>query len=154
MKNELISMVERIDQMQSEDDCDIYWRLSKIVEYKDFVKLDLNISFFVPAIEVNGKWEVLEKPKFDDRRDWDEADRQEEEKEQYKKAKDNVLFEGFDYSTSRDEYDFDMTISNEVSIVWDKNDIIYPNRSLKTIQDLVEYNVELTEQGLIKSGLK
>jgi len=63
-------------------------------EYATFLNQPLNLGMFVPAIEVDGKWEVLEMPtpNISDSGNWNFQARE----NQYQQAKDRVLFEGFE----------------------------------------------------------
>jgi len=67
-------------------------RFYKILKYANFLNQPLNISMFVPAKLVDDKWVVLEEPQ-PIKRDsclWFL------ENEEYRQAKENVIFEGFE----------------------------------------------------------
>jgi len=120
-------------------------------EYANFLNQPLNLGMFVPAIEVNGKWEVLEEPTENEKNEFGGAfSTIEEQAELYSKmkkfqqAKDRVLFEGFEV---------------EVGIVVDyatfnhsrgRTKIMLNN---KTINDLIKYAPTLTAKGQELSGL-
>ena len=122
-------------------------------QYATFLNTPLNLSMFVPCVKVGDKWEVLE-----DKGECSCAGNADychgcnslhyhcdafKESEQYQKAKENLIFEGFD----------------SVELVNDN--IILTKRNLKdsfhiscTIEMLLDvFFLTLTEQGMIKSGL-
>ena len=119
-------------------------------EYANFLNQPLNLGMFVPAIEVEGKWEVLEEPIC-----YGVGDEQYygSRMDEYQQAKDRVLFEGFEYKKTKDEYQFCFVESEKLNIVWDYNTVIFPDRSCKTINDLIKYAPTLTAKGQELSGL-
>jgi len=119
-------------------------------EYATFLNQPLNLGMFVPAIEVDGKWEVLEEPIC-----YGVGDEQYygSRMDEYQQAKDRVLFEGFEYKKTKDEYQFCFVESEKLNIVWDYNTVIFPDRSCKTINDLIKYAPTLTAKGQELSGL-
>jgi len=163
MKNKLISMVDFVLGNLTSDashSCHL------IQKYATFLNTPLNLSMFVPCVKVGDKWEVLEEPKnyqlwlhnkdtfkgvtFTDFK---------LECNQYQKAKENVLFEGFEV-IKVDGLDFYKLVSKEMIIeVYAPVDsgvefLDILDNGLETIQDLIKYKPTLTEQGMIKSGLK
>jgi len=74
-------------------------RLINIERYATFLSQPLNLGMFVPAIEVNGKWEVLEEPPhYNEKISFFDGKiipyKLIKQVEQYQQAKDRVLFEG------------------------------------------------------------
>jgi len=164
----LVSMIDfvlhctkSVDEMDNSDLLNQYaYKLDKIEDYANFLNQPLNLSMFVPAIEVDGKWEVLEKPKESKyclgdihsgyfRRDL----------EQYQQAKDRVLFEGFELTKVDDLGYYDLR--NETAIIEVYNpldaeteflDIL--DNGLYKINDLIKYAPALTAKGQELSGLK
>jgi hypothetical protein len=103
-----------------------------IQRYKDFLNQPLNLGMFVPAIEVDGKWEVVS----------------ELQVSIYQQAKDRVLFEGFEIKKN-------IYVRNglfTISFLRD-NEIWEINRKFKTINDLIKYAPTLTAKGQELSGL-
>lgn len=159
MKNKLISMVDRVLNWEYDPtksvDSQYFNKFRDYEKYATFLNTPLNLSMFVPAIKVGDIWEVLEEPNM---RDYAEPDkivlecshnRYLIDCEQYQKAKDNVIFEGW-------------TLANETQSVWAVYDsenrlaFIKENGECldeKTIQDLIKYNPTLTKKGLEVSGL-
>jgi len=123
------------------------WEYSNDVNnYATFLNQPLNIGMFVPAIEVEGKWEVLEMPKeyelftaykgalvnnvsFDISR-------------QYQQAKDKVLFEGVKC----------IDVGNGFIITL-KGDIMFTASHVNIIEDLISFEPTLTAKGQQLSGL-
>lgn len=133
---ELISMV---DFVLTENATNNYGHtLGRILNYAEFLNTPLNIGMFVPAVKVDGKWVVLEKPKEenyifgvgDKPRKMILDHQYNKDLEQYQKAKDNVLFEGKEIVVN----------------IWE----FYEN---KTIQSLIKHKYTLTKKGLEISGL-
>ena len=158
----LVSMIDFVlnkEQARTEDeyfkegfysDCNARI-LSQIFNYATFLNQHLNLGMFVPAIEVDGKWEVLEKPKESKyclgdihsgyfRRDL----------EQYQQAKDKVLFEGFELgNTTTQSY---AVYNDDSRLIFSKDSNLCLDE--KTINDLIKYAPTLTAKGQQLSGLK
>jgi hypothetical protein len=150
MEKKLISMVDfvlnigkTIEKYSYTPTMFNYKKIALIEKYATFLNQPLNLGMFVPAIEVDGKWEVLEEPeslKGFYETDKDGMIQERKDVKQYQTALDKVLFEGF-----RVEGKF---ISNyQLSYLIDRLDYI-------TIQDLIKYAPTLTAKGLKDSGLK
>ena len=134
-------------------------KLDLYENYATFLNTPLNISQFIPAIKVGDKWEVLEMPEDYDtwinfKRDniylslntWNDC-------EQYQTAKDNVIFEGFEWENTSFKYEvfFRHGITSlEITTKCIKQIHV---ESIKTIQDLIKYKPTLTKKGLEVSGL-
>ena len=145
----LVSMIDFVlnkEQARTEDeyfkegfysDCNARI-LSQIFNYATFLNQHLNLGMFVPAIEVDGKWEVLEMPtpNISDSGNWNFQARE----NQYQQAKDRVLFEGFEYSHNNV-----ITLPNKVEFI-DLDDEW-------TIEELTEFAPTLTAKGQELSGL-
>ena len=140
MENKLISMVEFVSKkgkqgvqsgrLYNKRQTDI---LFEIYKYANFLKQPLNIGQFVPAIEVGGKWEVLEEPTSDSHDTYGQPIYDNHvEWVQYQNALNNVLFEGFT----------------------DLDGINHHIRQNRTVEYFVQFSIKLTENGLIKSGIK
>lgn len=159
MENKLISMVEFVQWIKFEPpktdenhSNHFGYKFGMVCKYANFLNTPLNLGMFVPAIEVDGKWEVLEEP--ESLKGFYETDKEgmiQERKDldKYQKAKDNVIFEGW-------------TLANETQSAWSVYDS--DNRLVfikedgecldgKTIQDLIKYKPTLTKKGLEVSGL-
>jgi len=102
--------------------------------YTNFITQPLNLSHFIPAIEKDGKWIVLEEPKFNTENEYDEYERNLfcSKLEEYQTALDNVVFK-----------------LNEV----EKLQIKYWLEIYETIEDLIPYNLEVNETIIKKFGL-
>ncbi len=129
--------------------------LFEIYKYRTFLNQPLSLGMFVPAIEVDGKWEVLEEPKVGRDKKYSVQDKSiksqiwhqnwHEKIEQYQQAKDRVLFEGFEF------------IEKDVFT----NDLIFNHNSRYTritvfsiIESLSDLEPTLTAKGQELSGLK
>lgn len=107
-----------------------------IEDYANFLKQKLELYMFVPCKFIDGVWVVLEDPPKnvdENNLDW---------QIEYQEAKDRVLFEGFEKDNSF------VTHGNHSSF-------FYPISCLheQTIEDLVKYNLELTQTAKKQIGL-
>ena len=123
--------------------------LSQIFNYATFLNQHLNLGMFVPAIEVDGKWEVLEMPKnFEATMKGNYFTSSKSELfllQQYQQYKDKVLFEGFD-SKKRNEY---FIVSHDEIQIW----LSWTDRVVNDL--LLGYkDITLTAKGQELSGLK
>ena len=160
----LVSMIDRVDNLkcglQPFEEVDVFTWHNLIKQYANFLNQPLNLGMFVPAIEVEGKWEVLECPPSCDRviyeTDFCQCDLK--QVEQYQLAKDKVLFEGFEI-TKVDDLGY-YNLRNETAIIEVYNpldaeteflDIL--DNGLETINDLIKYALTLTAKGQELSGL-
>jgi len=139
----------------------IKWKITK--EFMQFLNTPLNLSMFVPCVKVGDKWEVLE-----DKGECSCAGNTDychgcnslhyhcdafKESEQYQKAKENVIFEGFEVYTPKNN-SHGLSLINDGGIIINFSLNFTPKHPTRTIQDLIKYKPTLTEQGMIKSGLK
>lgn len=148
-KNELISMVEFVLDQELEYTSQTSG-FDKIKQYANFLNTPLNLSMFVPCKKVGDKWEVLEELEMFDlyinptHKVYEMSKKWLDKCEQYAKAKENVLFEGCNSAEFKDGL-FYLKFSNDFSLVFQDSD---------TIEWLVDEDITLTENGMIKSGLK
>jgi hypothetical protein len=136
-------------------------KLDNITNYATFLNQPLNLGMFVPAIEVDGKWEVLDEPK--------NCVTNEDEKnicdsfcgnklcdityhEQYQLAKDRVLFEGFEVEEYKGTYTLIQVETTKYWTFTNFNDR-FKSLGLETIEDYVKYAPTLTAKGQELSGL-
>ncbi len=139
--NKLISMVDRVLGYEYDKTRPVhsqYFDKWKAYEtYANFLNTPLNLSMFVPCKKVGDEWEVLE---------WKEPyqDGNLENNRQYAKAKEKVLFEGC-ISAEYKEGLFYLKFINDFTLVFQDSD---------TVEWLVDEDITLTENGMIKSGLK
>ena len=109
----------------------------KVMAYAHFLSQPLNIGQFVPAVFENGSWVVIEQKFYPASMSFsEEADLH---FKKYQQAKENVLFEGFEYFESE----------NNGNTVYNKYldfrlGLWYFNS--RTIEDLVKYNLTLTKK--------
>lgn len=113
-----------------------------VSKYANFLSKTLEIWQFVPCKLVEGVWVVLEekKPFQDHYYEWEEA-------------KDRCYFEGFELITKPNGNRY---IQKNQTIIFfnTEEDFDYRlNVKLKTIEDLLKYNLELTPTGQKESGL-
>jgi len=159
-----MKLVSMIDKIFSEDDrthkvLGDAFKYCRIRDYATFLNQPLNLGMFVPAIEVDGKWEVLEEPmRYGVRStDWEQFQITKKH-QQYQQAKDRVLFEGFEITKVDDLGYYDLI--NETAIIEVYNpldaeteflDIL--DNGLYKINDLIKYAPTLTAKGQELSGL-
>lgn len=140
MEKTLISMVDFVLQKITENNLElasltIKWQSDanrlQVERYATFLKQPLKLGMFVPCDENDVP---LEEPLFD------EVDLP--YGTQYQQAKERVLFEGF-------EIDYDKIVKNGDIRIWFRKGVVYLNNTkneLKTIEDLVKYNLKLTKK--------
>ena len=143
----LVSMIDFV--LNHEFKLDFY---KSTLKYATFLNQPLNIGMFVPSIEVDGKWEVLEMPKnFEATMKGNYFTSSKSELfllQQYQQYKDKVLFEGFEVKKN-------IYIRNGLLTTFflRDNEIWEINRKFKTINDLIKYDITLTAKGQELSGL-
>ena len=141
----LVSMIDRVDNLkcglQPFEEVDVFTWHNLIKQYANFLNQPLNLGMFVPAIEVKGKWVVLEHP---DNMVFIDVMQQSEYLKQYQLAKDKTLFKGFD----------SVRYVNEIIIIKHKSYVGKFHISCK-VYNLIELKfLTLTAKGLNDSGLK
>ncbi len=138
----LVSMIDFVFNMRQnklKDNIRRFWSCEK---YANFLNQPLNLSMFVPSIEVNGKWGELEEP--NSIKGKKQAFEWKLIKEQYQQAKDKTLFKGFD----------SVRYVNEIIIIKHKSYVGKFHISCK-VDNLIELKfLELTDTGAINCGYK
>jgi len=136
----LISMTEKVLQLSKDLGIggdtfhDFYL---KTTYYANFLSQPLTLSMFIPCVD-NVPLEIP----------IETICGVEKYTESYNKAKENVLFEGFFTSDGKDTKPTDVkSVTNGIMHVFWYNNIEnwYLSRGLKTIEDLIQYNLTLTE---------
>jgi len=124
----------------------------KICRFANFLSQQPNISMFVPAVEENGEWRILEKPNsdnythgihFDD--DYYNIDLN-----QYQTALDNVIFEGFRKCIGS------KAVSNSdgcIILLHENKEYSVSGKHLTSIEQLTPYNLTLTPKFAKELGL-
>ncbi len=151
MENKLISMVDFVLDQNSKWSSD--GALRNIVKYATFLKQPLKLGFFVPC---DGNGNVLEEPNSDKVPNmppdlqydyWNEWNRD------YQKAKDRVLFEGFEVIGQSEGFceielkngDFWMTfVEGEIKVTNQFNQ----EYSVHVIEDLIQEDSTLTASAI------
>jgi len=115
-----------------------------IIDYTNFITQPLNLSHFVPAIEKDGNWIVLELP-------IKMMNGDSMINEEYQTALDNVVFKGF-------EIDYDNIVINRNSnnrLQFNDYSIYFNVSScvVKAIEDIIPYNLEVNETIIKKFNL-
>ena len=152
----LISMTSFVLQR---DITDIKQRDS-IVKYANFLKLPLKLEMFVPCDEVGN---LLEEPIFHEPNNENEIGNYQILIDEYYEAKAKVLFEGFNLNQkdfSKLESIFCLTKECFQITFFTKEkgcfmDNLKTNKTyeIKTIEDLIQYNLQLTENAVKQIGL-
>ena len=133
-----------------EDLADLYYR------YANLLKQHLEKWMFVPC---DGEWNVLEEPErwndylefpesFDGNKEWYDF-------YAYQQAKERCLFEGFEileHSYLPD--DKSIVLDGIINVFWHNNITGWKlSTGVKTIEDLVKYNLQLTQTAIKQLGL-
>lgn len=122
--------------------------LKKIVSYTNFLTQPLNLSHFVPAKFENGVWIVLSKPMHpicDNITEEGLHERYKSDCKEYQTALENVVFKGF-YMNDKDKTGFGV-LNDNLDFFWIRNN------GTRTIEDLIPYNLEVTDTIIKKFGL-
>lgn len=125
----------------------------KIHKYAHFLSQKLELWQFIPCKLVEGVWVVLEEPLQSDSKYKCINIKDEEDFNikqwtadfvEYQEAKDRVLFEGFECLFFDNE---NKRITNrEINVLWhNKIDGWITSDKFQTVEDLVKYNLELTD---------
>ena len=148
---ETFRLKSMVDFVLQQDITDIKQRNS-IVNYAKFLKQTLNLGMFVPCDE-NGNPIILDTEHKECPISWSI-----DEIEKYKQAKEKVLFEGFDLNQkdlSKLENIFCLTKEYFQITFFTKEkgcfiDNLKTNKTyeIKTIEDLIEYDLQLTENAI------
>lgn len=155
----LTSMVDFVLEQKESRNCLIsynafeYYRLT--TKYANFLKQPLEIWQFVPCKLVDGVWVVLSENY--------SATKDIENKSftylsnEYKKAKERCLFEGFELIGNECVLNSNLMIhflNNEISIEEHFEEIITKlSKPVNTIEDLAKYNLTLTKTAQKQIGL-
>ena len=108
-------------------------RLQKIYQYSLFLKQPLKLEMFIPCDEDGN---ILITPTEFNPIYWSE---------QYKKAKENVLFEGFEVKNHSNFKKSIGTKSNIFHVFWYQDGRWVLSKGIKIIEDLARFNLELTK---------
>jgi hypothetical protein len=150
-KNRLVSMIYFVLNHESRKDSDPYNYSNSVLEYANFLNQSLNLGMFFPAIEVDGKWEVLKHPsEYDIKFDFRDKEEQAKDYKQYQQAKDRVLFEGFELNRLENSIEGHFNYNTVFVCRKDYSNVIF---FYKTINDLIKYAPTLTAKGQKDSGL-
>ena len=131
------------------------------LKFANFLSHQPNIGMFVPAVFEDGEWRVIEKPRLRWKNSKDRWGTSVETDEwiEYTTALDNVIFEGFEYDGS--EEGFVYIVNDEMLLVFDaeNKELVLDNSEnnytteIKTIEDLIPYNLTLTPKFAKELGL-
>lgn len=147
--SEYVKLIESQSFTETEKYAIIEWQnkcmaFDNILNYTNFITQQLNISHFVPAVMKDGVWFVLEEanPEL-------ETIMYCEKYEEYQNALDNVIFKGF--YTYHDGYEDLQGITNgHERFVFDQDSSCFNSNDLdeqiQTIEDLIPYNLEITDK--------
>ena len=130
-------------------------RFADCKNFANFLSQQPNIGMFVPAVEENGEWRILEAP--------NRSTHTNEECDQYATALDNVIFEGFELNqkdTSKLENIICITLGKIQLTFFLKNKALFLDNlennyttEIKTIEDLIPYSLTLTPKFAKELGL-
>ena len=142
----LISMTDFVLEIDKNDKR-LNGKYDAIISYANFLKTPLNLGMFVPCDENDN---ILEKPEFYYKQENLKhlkgmqlliAEETNKRVSEYQKAKEKVLFNRFKIKDG-------LSISDEHSIFhpfWNYEGVWKISKGIKTIEDLIPYNLELTE---------
>lgn len=153
----LISLEQYVDDQSLKFASDNYKSLDvlcEIFQYTNTLKQQPQLNHFIPCVEKDGKWEVVEKPNNFD------AYKKSTDKiiglpkfEEYLSASKNVLFDGWEVKM----FDIEtLHVTNGVVSIFWYNSIKwwYLSKGLNSYSDLTKYNLPLTDNGEIYFNIK
>lgn len=166
----LISMTDFVLQHEQKgmQNTDRHLRFEKILKYAKFIKQPLKLEMFVPCDEEGSYWEFPPT-----KEEWEWAHKDSTEAEQsfkqkeyyYQKAKEKVLFQGFESVDTRrkDRYQVKLknanvsgssdTIQNDFAGLYFYNGFNEKSR-VETIEDLLKFHpLKLSESAIKQIGL-
>jgi len=125
------------------------------LKYANFLKQPLTLGMFVPC-DLDGN--VLNDPEttLSQGNGAVYYNAEQEDFEQYEQAKERVLFEGFEFSDMTDELSYHIQDKNGVYLFYyiiEKEFRNFEIGNVKTIEDLVKYDLTLTESAFKQLGL-
>lgn len=132
----------------------------KILNYSDFLKQPLTLGMFIPCKLVNGIWVVLECPhNFGLLHTYPTGhklmDENFKEALEYQEAKDRVLFKGFEKIITNNSGSFEI-MKDGFQVYYYKSIPDYclwlGSQKEKLVEDLVKYDLELTDSAKKKIG--
>lgn len=151
MKNKLKSMVNyvlanenMIHQTREKANNDLF----NMYQYANFMSQKPEIEFFVPCDEDGN---VLEEPSKDDYSFYTHKNLSIQE--EYQQAKEACIFEGFEVKIHHQSKKSICTTDNIFHIFWDTGYGWELSKGILTIEDLVKYNVTLTDKEAKRLGL-
>jgi len=133
IKQSLIQMTDYVAKQRELKNTDNIRRFWNCERYAKFLKQIPCLYMFVPCKFINGIWVALEEPK---REKYPNEIYYLTDFQEYKQAKELVLFEGFEYDKTN------KGIKN--GKIYDRVWISEINLIEMTIEDLIKYNLELT----------
>ncbi len=135
----------------------------KNLNFANFLSQQPNIGMFVPAVEENGEWRVLSKPKeYFEWCKWGDFTKHGKsitpKCKEYHTALDNVIFEGFEWNTADwcDEPMLEFEDKDGNYLLYDDEDKIFKDAEgvyLNTLEYLIPYSLTLTPKFAKKLGL-
>jgi len=130
-------------------------KLHLLVAYANFLSKKLELWMFIPCKLVDGVWVVLEEPDGDNYKSDEEKEipkfdyfKYKKDSEEYQEAKDRVLFEGFEKIITNNSGSFEI-MKDGFQVYYYKSIPDYclwlGSQKEKLVEDLVKYNLELTQ---------
>jgi hypothetical protein len=168
------SMIERISQLEIERDSIRnstkvwdYRRLKdfdfskKVIDFKNFISQELNLSMFLPCTKVGDKWVIIVKPKMVDIKGSllshkQRLDLYNEDLRIYKEAKEKVLFEDVQFSNYNQGEDARFYSVNDTQVFNTDGNGDHLYWHIYTIEKLISEScgeITLKEQHLKLAGL-
>jgi hypothetical protein len=127
----------------------------KIENYANFLKQPLKLGMFVPTDENGNVWEEPKQEHYTDCNEEQNAKDWIYNLEKFNKAKENVLFEGFEITTPSDKCHIIFCKENIECQFLLNSDFSFNIRAFQPIEieDLVKYNLTITETAIKKLNL-
>ena len=138
----LISMTDFVLEQKINRDIDLQQRFINSYRYATFLKRPLTLGMFVPCDDDSN---VLEEPEFHEPNNENEIGDYDELRYQYQQAQSKVIFDGFE-CVEMFKRDKVITFKGVINVFYWR----YEHQSwkiskgIKTIEDLIRYNLDLT----------
>jgi hypothetical protein len=156
-KIKLPSMVEYVVIQRNNDRIDLAQRFINSFEFADFLSQEPNIGMFVPAVEEDGEWRVLEKylkTDYEEHCDKENICRVISKEEiKYQTALDNVIFEGFEVEQILNSGKIFLINEDTICLTFLNNSVFIEKNLITSLEQLTHYNLTITPKFAKELGL-
>jgi hypothetical protein len=154
-KIKLPSMVEYVKEQDKIEfiSYDNLWE--KVINFANFFSQQPNIGMVVAAVEEDGEWRILEKPRMRWKNSEDRWGTSIETDEwiEYQTALDNVIFEGFEIEQILNSGKIFLINEDTICLTFLNNSFFIEKNLITSLEQLTPYNLTLTSKFAKEFGL-